>query len=34
MTDTLGILREEKNEWERRVPLTPYHVEELQKKMV
>ena len=32
MKNTLGILREEKNEWERRVPLTPNHVEELQKK--
>jgi len=25
----LGIRREDKNRWERRVPLTPYHVEEL-----
>lgn len=32
MTNTLGIQREEKNEWERRVPVTPNHVEELQKK--
>lgn len=31
MSDTidLGIRREEKNRWERRVPLTPLHVEEL-----
>ena len=25
----IGIRREDKNEWERRVPLTPLHVEEL-----
>jgi alpha-aminoadipic semialdehyde synthase len=32
MTKTLGILREEKNIWERRVPLTPDHVKELMNK--
>lgn len=32
MTATLGIRREDKNRWERRVPITPQHVQELRKK--
>lgn len=32
MTATLGIRREDKNRWEKRVPLTPQHVCEIQKK--
>ncbi|PNX54109.1 MAG: hypothetical protein BV458_01015 [Thermoplasmata archaeon M9B2D] len=32
MTAIVGIRREDKNRWERRVPLTPDHVRELQKK--
>jgi len=32
MSATLGIRREDKNRWERRVPLTPQHVLELKKK--
>jgi len=32
MTATLGIRREDKNRWEQRVPITPQHVLELQKK--
>jgi alpha-aminoadipic semialdehyde synthase len=32
MTATLGIRREDKNRWEQRVPLTPEHILELQKK--
>jgi saccharopine dehydrogenase (NAD+, L-lysine forming) len=31
MTATIGIRREDKNRWEKRVPLTPQHVLELQK---
>ena len=29
MTDYIGIRREDKNKWERRVPITPAHVKEL-----
>ncbi|MCG3206777.1 MAG: hypothetical protein FOGNACKC_00376 [Anaerolineae bacterium] len=29
MTNTIGIRREDKNKWERRVPLTPTHVQQL-----
>jgi saccharopine dehydrogenase (NAD+, L-lysine-forming) len=32
MSGTLGIRREDKNRWERRVPLTPQHIYELKKK--
>lgn len=32
MTVTLGIRREDKNRWERRVPITPKHVKELKEK--
>jgi len=32
MSTTLGIRREDKNRWERRVPLTPQHILELKKK--
>jgi alpha-aminoadipic semialdehyde synthase len=32
MTVTLGIRREDKNRWERRVPLIPQHIQELHKK--
>jgi alpha-aminoadipic semialdehyde synthase len=32
MTMTLGIRREDKNRWEQRVPLTPEHILQLQKK--
>jgi len=32
MTRILGIRREDKNRWERRVPLIPDHIDELQKK--
>jgi len=32
MDFTLGIRREDKNKWERRVPLTPEHIKELKKK--
>ena len=32
MNPTLGIRREDKNRWERRVPITPKHVSELKKK--
>jgi alpha-aminoadipic semialdehyde synthase len=32
MTFTIGIRREDKNEWERRVPLTPEHVKHLKEK--
>lgn len=32
MSFTLGIRREDKNEWERRVPLVPKHVRELKEK--
>jgi alpha-aminoadipic semialdehyde synthase len=32
MTFTIGIRREDKNEWERRAPLTPEHVKQLKKK--
>ncbi len=32
MTATIGIRREDKNRWEKRVPLTPDHIVELQKK--
>jgi len=32
MSSTLGIRREDKNRWERRVPLIPHHVQELKKK--
>ena len=32
MTFTIGIRREDKNEWERRVPITPNHVNELKTK--
>jgi len=32
MTEILGIRREDKNRWEKRVPLTPDHVRELQNK--
>jgi len=32
MTPTLGIRREDKNRWERRVPIIPKHVQELKKK--
>jgi len=32
MTTTLGIRREDKNRWEQRVPLTPEHILQLQKK--
>lgn len=32
MTKTIGIRREDKNRWEKRVPLIPKHVLELQKK--
>jgi len=32
MSFTLGIRREDKNRWERRVPLVPQHVQELKKK--
>ena len=32
MTFTLGIRREDKNKWERRVPLTPEHLRELKEK--
>jgi alanine dehydrogenase len=31
MSTTLGIRREDKNRWERRVPLTPQHILELKK---
>lgn len=31
MAPTLGIRREDKNRWEQRVPITPYHVQELHK---
>ncbi len=34
MTKTLGVRREDKNIWEKRVPLTPDHVHELVKKGV
>ena len=29
MSFTLGVRREDKNKWERRVPLTPQHLKEL-----
>jgi saccharopine dehydrogenase (NAD+, L-lysine-forming) len=29
MTSTLGIRREDKNRWERRVPLVPFHIQQL-----
>lgn len=32
MADTLGIRREDKNRWERRVPIIPKHVRELKEK--
>ena len=32
MTFTIGIRREDKNKWERRVPLTPEHVKQLKEK--
>jgi len=32
MNFTLGIRREDKNKWERRVPLTPQHLKELKEK--
>jgi alanine dehydrogenase len=32
MNATLGIRREDKNRWERRVPITPQHVSELKRK--
>lgn len=32
MAKTIGIRREDKNQWERRVPLTPDHVKELKEK--
>jgi saccharopine dehydrogenase (NAD+, L-lysine-forming) len=32
MSPTLGIRREDKNRWERRVPIMPKHVQELKKK--
>ena len=32
MSPTLGIRREDKNRWERRVPIIPKHVQELKKK--
>ena len=32
MSFMLGIRREDKNKWERRVPLTPQHLKELKEK--
>ena len=31
---SIGIKREEKNVWERRVPITPYHVDKLVKENI
>ena len=32
MSFTIGIRREDKNEWERRVPLVPEHIKEFKEK--